>query len=537
MARWKRQRMVDSGLSSNDDQEGMVPVTLPSGALFSVHMKEFQYFKDRSSKYLTDNDFQNVSDYQDLDRLMIAELLCYRWGLWISSQRDYWGETVDENTLQKALKEHSAELRQLKKTLGLDRETREKVRGEDSVENYLAQLRLRAKHFKHKLRYPQAAKATELFMELKGIITLHQNCLAHETELLTLEGVRRIGDLTGKQITVLNGNGGWQEIEVKSFGVQPLIEIILQRNFTLKTVYATRDHRWILRGKNHSRIEATTATLSAGDHLISVFGHLPGTVELSPYGVAAGIVFGDGSCPSRQIGTGSHVKLCGEKDRNLLKWFPLSETTQEDDGIVVKNLPRSWKNTIPLSESYGYMYGWLAGYLAADGTISEAGSSSITSYEEWRVQGARDVAYRIGFPTLGITQHTRPSPFNGEIRTAYRLNFPVGGLPPEFFLIPEHRVRAVKRPRLRGDVLPDWKVKSVRETERVEEVYCAEVPGPRSFVLADNLLTGNCDEKERIQQGVTMDHVLKWLTEEAFPAFDKIDEEFRKEQETWIRKL
>ncbi len=166
--------MSDNGFG--DDHEGMVPVTLPSGALFSVHEKEFQYFKDRSSKYLTDNDFQNVSDYQDLDRLMVSELLCYRWGLWVSNQRDYWGESVDENTLQKALKEHSAELRQLKKTLGLDRETREKVRGEDSVENYLAQLRKRAKHFQHKLRYPQSMTAMETFQELRGIITLYLNC-------------------------------------------------------------------------------------------------------------------------------------------------------------------------------------------------------------------------------------------------------------------------------------------------------------------------------------------------------------------------
>ena len=169
--------MARSGLNDDEeDQEGLVPVTLPSGALFSVHEKEFQYFRDRSTQYLSQNDFQNVSDYQDLDRLLIAELLCYRWGLWISSQRDYWGEPVDENTLQKSLKEFSAELRQLKKTLGLDRETREKVRGEDSPENYLAQLRIRAKHFKHNLRYPQAAKAVELFQELKGIIQFHLNC-------------------------------------------------------------------------------------------------------------------------------------------------------------------------------------------------------------------------------------------------------------------------------------------------------------------------------------------------------------------------
>ncbi len=63
--------MPDNGL--NDDPDGMVPVTLPSGAMFSVHEKEFQYFRDRCVKYVTDNDFQNVTDYQDLDRLMIAE--------------------------------------------------------------------------------------------------------------------------------------------------------------------------------------------------------------------------------------------------------------------------------------------------------------------------------------------------------------------------------------------------------------------------------------------------------------------------------
>lgn len=168
--------MPDDGLNETDDaQEGMVPVTLPSGALFYVHEQEFQYFKQRTSKYLSDNDFQNISDFQDLDRLLIMELLCMRYGLWISTQRDYWGEGVDENVLQKHLKESSAEIRLLKKNLGLDRETREKIRGEDSVENYLARLRQRAKHFGY-TRNSQAAKAIEILQQLKSIIILHDNC-------------------------------------------------------------------------------------------------------------------------------------------------------------------------------------------------------------------------------------------------------------------------------------------------------------------------------------------------------------------------
>lgn len=168
----KKVTVMTDGLN---DEEEMEHVTLPSGASFTVHTSEAQYFRTRCSKYLSDNDFQNISDFQDVDRLLVLELLCHRWSNWISRQRDYWGDPVDENTLQKSLKDHSTEIRQLKKSLGLDRETREKVRGEDSVENYLARLRQRAKHFGY-MRNKQTAKAIELWMDLRAIYTLYKNC-------------------------------------------------------------------------------------------------------------------------------------------------------------------------------------------------------------------------------------------------------------------------------------------------------------------------------------------------------------------------
>jgi DNA primase len=37
-----------------------------------------------------------------------------------------------------------------------------------------------------------------------------------------------------------------------------------------------------------------------------------------------------------------------------------------------------------------------------------------------------------------------------------------------------------------------WVVRSVEWSDRVEEVYCAEVPGTHAFVLEDDVLTGNC---------------------------------------------
>lgn len=162
-----------------DEMEGMAPVELPSGAEFMVHNQELAYFRQRVQKYLSDNDFINVSDFQDVDRLLTLELLSHRYGYWASTQRDYWGDPVDENSLQKHLKELSAEIRLLKKEMGLDRSTREKLRGEDSVENYNKNLRERALHFGY-MRNEQVAMAIELFMELQAKVILHDNCTEKE---------------------------------------------------------------------------------------------------------------------------------------------------------------------------------------------------------------------------------------------------------------------------------------------------------------------------------------------------------------------
>ena len=156
-------------------EDGLNPVMLPSGSKFFVHKGEVQYFNDRVQRYQADNHFTNMSDLQDLDRLIVTELLVWRWGMWVSQKRDYWGDPIDENQWQKAIKDHSAEIRQLKKSLGLDKETRDKQKGEGSFEEYLKNLRMRAKEF-GVMRNEQACKAIELFQQLKSLVILHNNC-------------------------------------------------------------------------------------------------------------------------------------------------------------------------------------------------------------------------------------------------------------------------------------------------------------------------------------------------------------------------
>lgn len=154
--------------------DGGYSVLAPSGADFQVLTpEEVQYFEERAQRYTTDNHFVNVSDFQDVDRMLIMELMCYRWGLWLSQERDYWGNAVDLDALKKALFEYSKELRLLKKSLGIDKAARDKERGEN-VSDYLENLKMRAKEF-GVMREEQLTKCITLFQELSSLVTLYKN--------------------------------------------------------------------------------------------------------------------------------------------------------------------------------------------------------------------------------------------------------------------------------------------------------------------------------------------------------------------------
>jgi hypothetical protein len=161
------------------DKNGMVLVSLPSGAAFPVHSEEVDWFVERAALYLSQNHFPNISDLQDVDRMLTLELMVFRWSTWLSRQQDYWGDAVDADDLQRSLKEYSTELRQLKKLLGIDKVARDRQRGEDSVAAYIQNLLVRAREF-GVMRERQLDKSIELFQQLKALMTLHTNC--DETE-------------------------------------------------------------------------------------------------------------------------------------------------------------------------------------------------------------------------------------------------------------------------------------------------------------------------------------------------------------------
>ena len=82
-------------------------VTTPSNsALHLQTVEEAEWYESRRDRYLADNHFTNVSDLQDLDRLLLMEVLLYRWGLWMGQGYDYQQARVDEKQLKDFIKEY-----------------------------------------------------------------------------------------------------------------------------------------------------------------------------------------------------------------------------------------------------------------------------------------------------------------------------------------------------------------------------------------------------------------------------------------------
>ena len=161
-------------------------VPTPAGAVFTViGLAEKGYYEALATRYLTDNHLVNISDLQDLDRLIGMEVMVWRWQRWLSEEVDYWGGTPDIPELRKNIKEYSTELRLLKKAVGLDKASRDRERGE-SVVDYIENLKLRAKEFVY-MRNEQAVKAITLFQELSSLITLHDNSSPDERRDMDVE--------------------------------------------------------------------------------------------------------------------------------------------------------------------------------------------------------------------------------------------------------------------------------------------------------------------------------------------------------------
>lgn len=356
------------------------------------------------------------------------------------------------------------------------------------------------------------------FMWERGSAALN-NCLEFNTRVITRDGIKPIGELAGTTQTLMTSNGEWVDAPVRSFGTQKLMKIVLKRFRTRKVIYATPEHRWFARPalnrvpvsvgrderlrhiKRKGPFQETfTRDLEAGFELQMVYGQGVQSIRPSQFGIAHGICFGDGTLGHKDQGTGSYLYLCGKKNFELLKFFSESSTSFDprkgvEGAIRVADLPRHYKSPPDLRECKTYLYGWLAGYFAADGSINKkACTAFIHSSKQENMELVREVCAILGIGTGLVQQGMQVVNHRGDRREfiGYRVYLKLEHLTEEFFLLSHHRQRFLDWKERGGSHREKWVVESVEGTDREEEVYCATVPGKGCFVLEDNILTGNC---------------------------------------------
>ncbi len=323
----------------------------------------------------------------------------------------------------------------------------------------------------------------------RGLFASLNNCFAYETEIITKNGIKPIGELAGTTQTLLSKNGKWVESKIKSFGKQDLVKLTISRQGMSKDIYTTANHQWFAKSQSevsHSKGYSLyeTKDLKSGYRLQYCFGQGIADIIPSTFGIAHGIGFGDGN--------EGHIYLCGHKDKELLKYFNNSPSSYDSNkcsegAIRVSHLPKFFKDRPSLSESKSYLLGWLMGYFSADGSCDEHGQIKIASSIRENIVFYRDVCSIIGIGTYSIREETRKSNLTNEDFTMYSMILMPSTLKAEFFLISKHRDNFIQ-----DRVKRNWNVVSINNTDRNEEVYCATVPDLESFTLADNILTHNC---------------------------------------------
>lgn len=358
------------------------------------------------------------------------------------------------------------------------------------------------------------------------IDVLEVYCFAGETEFLTRDGVRTFADCAGTSQMVLTqhfaeagqrarsrSDGRWVEAEIQSFGEQRLLRVTLVRDGIRKVIRTTPQHRWYAAktsGRQYTPRELTTAELRPGMVLASLTPR-DNIRQSTPstFGIAHGVVYGDGSLKNaRGVAQGSRVDLWGEKDAQLICYFndmPMTPMKTPNgsgvQGVRLDGLPGYFRSRPSLDESIPYLYGWLAGYFAADGTVSTAGQATLSSASRDDLEFVRAVADRLGIPTSTIATHLRYGLGQDEPSDLHRVTLMRSKLRPEFFLIREHRDRFLAASEAAYDRL-HWWVESVEDHGEAEEVFCAVVPDTHTFALADYIWTHNCDACHRPYQAV-----------------------------------
>jgi ribonucleoside-diphosphate reductase alpha chain len=311
------------------------------------------------------------------------------------------------------------------------------------------------------------------------------NCFQGDTLVHTREGIVPIGNLEGEH-EVLSEGGIYRKAFFRSYGQQRLWKVQLNNGTVIE---ATGDHQWVVSKPKGGTKRVSTRDLKGHWIPINPRPVPPRNADFDE-GVRHGIVFGDGSM---QYGW-AHVCLFGESEVLAERFAGYSMkhaggTVATKAHIRVQRLPAAWKQLPRSDASPSYWRGFIAGLISADGHVDSRGSVMLHNKNpEVLGQIAEGMAIA-GLVASSVTLTREISPFDGSNMPLYKLQFFKSTITPEDLLLPSHRENFERSPRARTATI---QVIDVRETDRVEEVFCCVEPETHTITIGHGYLTGQC---------------------------------------------
>ena len=323
------------------------------------------------------------------------------------------------------------------------------------------------------------------------------NCFRKDTKFITDKGVKTLEECVGQDINVLNIDGEWKPATVKYFGKNQLVRIKFSNG---KEFYTTPNHRWFVVKKSRYKdnryekmIETTTDGLKASHnyHIPYVQRAYTDEIKYSDEGVRHGFIFGDGSLTGNYS---SRAAICGNKKNFMLPFFKDAKLHYDSNGTIETNgmYSASYKQLPDIDTcSDEYLMGFLMGYLASDGCVTDA-DCRISCINKDVLIVIKDICARLKIRTFDIRSETRDIQI-GEYfyknHTLYHLAFAVGCISPAMILNPIHREKLFSKNR--KDIKYCYPVE-IEYTGIIDDVYCVVEPETHTMVLDGNILTGQC---------------------------------------------
>lgn len=170
----------------------LTQVKLVSGKVVTVQTRlEAEWFNETRTIYLDETKFTEATDLRDLDRLLVLELMIFRWTQHLAAGTDYYGHTTNDEQVRKNIKEYSDQINKLKDSLGLSKKLRDETANDGNFSGYISDLKARAKAFGIH-REKQNTKGLSLIKELFTIVDTFDRSDPEERRKIGFETERDI---------------------------------------------------------------------------------------------------------------------------------------------------------------------------------------------------------------------------------------------------------------------------------------------------------------------------------------------------------